>query len=1536
MRTNSRAAESLAEVHKGANRSILYGASGVTLPHAHLQTAEQINNTYNFQGDTQVNVNDALKLLGNPKGCAWDPSRACLEGTRVIHIETILSWAASLQVEPTASGARILLVPGPAGSGKSALAHTICKELERRQLLVCSVFFDHAGQQPTAEDFTVVLIQGLCAISEPVKKAIAELIIKNKTLASASASRQIEGLVLPTIPHLPAGRNFVVGIDALDEQPNPAMLTLLRDYVPRLPSTFRFVLITRPDPRVMQYLENRPHIISFPHPLVGDKTQADIGILIITRLSFTDYRTTISPKLLNAFIAKSEGLFLWAETVLNHIDNTYNQAAELADIIKGASLYWTETETAAGKLDRLYEHILSKLEWKNPRFVEKYTILIGALVTLKEPLSRRGLAELYAPDGVTEGDVHRMCMLIRPLLQNYSKDDPTRPIRLLHLSVQEYLAERAPQPFRIDCEVHNSKLVKLCLLAIRRGLTPANVPFLGYSDGDWAWDVMESPPKIPVVGRTSLPELLWYSIQYFDKHWRSLREEVDEEHIMLVREIIVDNPRPLLEAIVSTRSMIDIRSFERKVLPCGPPSLSLARGRAKIHVSLARCLWSTTGRKAEALPLLQEAVGLYAPYKDEKPETTVELEVALSLAWLAQCKCRLGCPDDALPHVEEALTISRRLALSHVYEARMALADSLETKQQALIAMKQDNKACDTLVELVDLYRELSGGQPEKFQLRLAMALWNSARNLRDCKKHEKAIVANQEAISLLRESMDELGLAKVLQNHAVYVRDAGRADEAVEWRQKAVEIRRRLARENPEKFNADLAHSLHNMAFDLDVCGRTPEAILYSCEAIKIYRGLAAKDPSIFDPNLADTLHTHALCIGKAGRAAEAVECCQEVVEMHRQLVRGNPGKFNANLAHSLHNLAVNLDVCGRVPEAIPYSCEAIKIFRGLAAKDPPIFEPDLARSLRKHALYVGNAGRADEAVEFCQEAVEIQRRLARDNPEKSNPGLAQSLLRLALYLDVCGQSPEAIQCSCEAIEIHRRLAAQDPSTFEHDLAITLHNHALYVANAGRVDEAVEFCQEAVEIQRRLARDNPEKSNAGLAQSLHSLVSYLDGCGRTPEAIPYSCEAIEIYRGLTAKDSSIFEPALANSLHNHAAYVKTAGSADEAVEACQEAVEIRRRLARSSSNPERFNANLAQSLLRLAVYLNVCGRTPEAIQCSCEAIGIHRRLAAKDPSICEPYLAQSLHSHALYVGNAGRADEAVEFCQEAVEIQRRLARDNPEKFNAGLAQSLHSLAVYLNVSGRAPQAIPYSCKAIEIHPELAANHPSTLELYQANALHSHAPYVGKAGRPAEAVERCQEAVEIQRRLARSNPEGFNIGLAQSLFKLAIYLYVCRRAPEAIRYSCEAIEIRRGLAAKDPSIFGLDLAESLNNHAVYLGKAGKPAEAVDCAQEAVEILRLRFVRSNTEETNAGLAESLHTLAISFDVCGRASAAIPYSCEAIEIHRRMAAKDPSIFEPALANSLHSHAIYLETLGRLQEALECRRERDNIRSRFAAES
>ncbi|TFK17940.1 hypothetical protein FA15DRAFT_604178, partial [Coprinopsis marcescibilis] len=144
--------------------------------------------------------------------------RVCSKGTRIGHLEEISSWATkSVDTSVSSEHAeRVLVVGGPAGSGKSALAHTICKGMHDIGLLVAS-FFSHTNQHLTSDDFMAVFIRGLCSINPQIEQGIGRLLVETPALASSPAITQFEGLVIPIIPLLPTDRMFVVGIDALDE-----------------------------------------------------------------------------------------------------------------------------------------------------------------------------------------------------------------------------------------------------------------------------------------------------------------------------------------------------------------------------------------------------------------------------------------------------------------------------------------------------------------------------------------------------------------------------------------------------------------------------------------------------------------------------------------------------------------------------------------------------------------------------------------------------------------------------------------------------------------------------------------------------------------------------------------------------------------------------------------------------------------------------------------------------------------------------------------------------------------------------------------------------------------------------------------------------------------------------------------------------------------------------------------------------------------------------------------------------------------------
>jgi hypothetical protein len=76
-------------------------------------------------------------------GARFDPDKGCLPRTREMIIEEIIQWVNSPNGDDVA---RIFFLSGVAGSGKSAIAHTIAKLFDLQKRLGSSYCFDIADQ----------------------------------------------------------------------------------------------------------------------------------------------------------------------------------------------------------------------------------------------------------------------------------------------------------------------------------------------------------------------------------------------------------------------------------------------------------------------------------------------------------------------------------------------------------------------------------------------------------------------------------------------------------------------------------------------------------------------------------------------------------------------------------------------------------------------------------------------------------------------------------------------------------------------------------------------------------------------------------------------------------------------------------------------------------------------------------------------------------------------------------------------------------------------------------------------------------------------------------------------------------------------------------------------------------------------------------------------------------------------------------------------------------------------------------------------
>ncbi|TFK23831.1 TPR-like protein [Coprinopsis marcescibilis] len=1255
--------------------------SGVEVHHAGRDIVNTVNNLgatnhiYQYYSGADGEINEALRRLPDPKGCFWDRSRACLPGTRTSHLEELVSWVH----DRAAKTARGFLVADAAGSGKTAFAHTACHRFHSQQHLVASYFCRQRSARSTAADLLGIIIRGLLSVHPQVKMMIGELLVRDHTLASASPVRQFDEIVIPVATHLPQDRPFVIIIDGLDEEFDIELLTLLRDAIRLLPPTFKFVLTTRPELRVMHYLDNQPHIRRCSHSLAGILNYEDLRKYIKDRLSASNYGMHVTDQLIDGFVTKAEGVFLWAATVLNHLETAFNPISELEDIVNSKSDHWVNDKDATQKLDDIYARILSQLKWSDSLFTRMYRTIMGTIVTLIEPLSPIGLAALLAPEaeGVTVDDVSKLRMLLRPLLQRFETERLDQPIRILHLSIREYLTTRAPQPYRLSVNTYHEKISRYALLTIQKELNSTNVPSLGYTIGN---DDRRTQ-RIPLVVRQSIPDHLWYCCRFLTQHLFELPlDQVELPLFRLVHQMIASKHRALLEATASMGDVINpfsLREWLEK-LPHEPVIHDYAtlQDTGKALVEVAACL-EKEKRHAEALVLAEEASHTYRQLISVDPKT-YEVHALKAFRALSSCLTSLRRYDDALLVIEESLEIANRLAAtSGEPSSQHMLAQLFHHRSVSLTKLGRHDEALATGTQRVEIYRVLVTSDP-LFVKSLALSLHSQAWSLGACGRHMDALPHVEEAIQIARTLEHDVSfLADCLYAYASSLWGVGRHDAALDARRESVDILRKLADADPANYDYSLASSLHKMAYELGIAKRYEEAIPVVEEAIDIRRRFKEKEPITFAGQLSDSLSAYQSLLSSVGRHDEALVVL-------RELASADPVKFAPRLARSLQKLVGDLESCKQYEEVVRLAEEAIEVSRKLTEKDPGLYTLDLVNALSGHSRVLSMLGQHKAAVGPAKEAVDVCRGAVEQDAEKLEPSLASSLHRLARTLDAVRRRPDGLVAIQEAVGIRRRLFARDPSSFARYLADSLENCVATLLALKRPPlDVVEPGKELVEAYRVLVSRDPGKFELPLATALYKLGKSLAGCKRYEEAVVVVQESGDIRKRLVEGLSDVGQ-----SLPEPNAQDVAPSPAESSEEPGTGVIEDTQRNEPGANQHSPFTSSahldasiqLASSLHFLARCLGHCNRNEEGLQALRDAVDIRRKLVIRDPKVHLKDLAESLDNYVWCLVELEMEEAALDPATEAVKAYRKLVEMYPGKFDKKLKSAVEATKLILSV----------------------------------------------------------------------------------------------------------------------------------------------------------------------------------------------------------------------------------------------------------------
>ena len=420
---------------------------------------------------TEIDLND----MPYAKGAWFDSEKRCLAGTREDVIQEISNWVNSDGDDVP----RMFLLNGVAGSGKSAISHTVAQRFDELGRLGSFFCFDRAQQATRGPDIVFSTVARDLADLDPQRKqSLWQVIQQKRGLRTTRAVRdQFEKFILTPAADLTAIGPIVIVIDALDESGDQSsrrvLLSVLAEKAADLPSNFRILLTARAERDIQKALEGNQNVLCKNMDTMDAKSaRHDISLFIdnqLTDINADLERTWPNKSWRQLLTDKSEGLFQWAFTACEFVkgDGRGGQdPAERLNLLVSSAMQTNKLNA----LDQLYRGILMQtFDTENVTSMDRFRFIMGRVLAAKEPLSILALKELcYDKDSI-----ELVGLIIRPMGSLLSGTaEESVPVRPLHTSLRDFLTDRDRSgPFFIDISPHHhASFVLACLRVMRAGL----------------------------------------------------------------------------------------------------------------------------------------------------------------------------------------------------------------------------------------------------------------------------------------------------------------------------------------------------------------------------------------------------------------------------------------------------------------------------------------------------------------------------------------------------------------------------------------------------------------------------------------------------------------------------------------------------------------------------------------------------------------------------------------------------------------------------------------------------------------------------------------------------------------------------------------------------------------------------------------------------------------------------------------------------------------------------------------------------------
>jgi hypothetical protein len=410
-----------------------------------------------------------LRPIHNARHTSDAAPTGCLDNTRVDVLERLMSWA-----DGSGEAKSVFWLSGMAGTGKSAIARTLCEKLAGAGLLGASFFVSRtAAERRDPSNIVRTVVHHLAHTQPHLRPHICTALRDSPLVADEGLSSQLRTLVAEPISRAShPDRPVVVVIDGLDEcekdkdtgREGGQLLPLLLETFRGCQSWLKLLVVSRHEPTIRDIFAPFQPAIFQLHQVNRSTVQADITRYLVHCLAeISEQRKSKLPPgwptqdVIVELVRRSGALFVYASTVVKLLQHS----RLLPDEILRTILSPGSQPGLYGCLDELYLQVLRiAVDVGTPGLhaplLSRLRKMLGVLAVLQSPVSVKELALLLEVDKrVMRLDLESISAVIV-----MSEDDSAQVIQIFHGSFVEFLQDprRCTESFSPDVRASHDLL----------------------------------------------------------------------------------------------------------------------------------------------------------------------------------------------------------------------------------------------------------------------------------------------------------------------------------------------------------------------------------------------------------------------------------------------------------------------------------------------------------------------------------------------------------------------------------------------------------------------------------------------------------------------------------------------------------------------------------------------------------------------------------------------------------------------------------------------------------------------------------------------------------------------------------------------------------------------------------------------------------------------------------------------------------------------------------------------------------------------